>query len=65
MSQLVGSVPSELEEQANFFDAWKSGTIQVEGASRGRGVTLDVPAQIPEAHLDGLYWTNDGRKISV
>lgn len=65
MSQVVGFVPSELEEQANFFDAWKSGAIQVEGASRGRGVTLDVPAQIPEAHLDGVYWTNYGRRISV
>ena len=65
MSDVVGSVPEELEEQANFFDSWQSAAIEVEGASRGRGVTLQVPAQISEAELDGIYWTNYGRRISI
>jgi hypothetical protein len=65
MSEVVGSVPAELEEQADFFDSWRSGAIEVEGASRGRGVTLDVPAQLSEADLDDIYWTNYGRRISI
>jgi len=65
MSEVVGSVPSELEDQATFFDSWKSAAIEVEGASRGRGVTLDIPGQLPAAHLDGIYWTNYGRRVSI
>lgn len=63
--EVVSSVPSELEKQANFFDSWKSGAIEVDGASRGRGVILAIPAQLSEAHLDGIYWTNFGRRISI
>jgi hypothetical protein len=64
MSEVVGSVPAELEESADFYDAWESGTINVEGAIRGRGVRLDLPDQLPEGYLDGVYWTNFGRRIS-
>ena len=63
--EVVSSVPSALEEQANFFDAWKSGAIEVEGASLGRGVILKIPDQLPEGHLDGIYWTKFGRRISI
>jgi hypothetical protein len=65
MADVVGAVPSELNLFADFYDAWKSGTIEVEGATRGRGVRLDIPDQLPEGHLDGVYWTNFGRRISM
>lgn len=54
--EAVGVVPEKLEELLDYYDAWKSGLIEVEGATRGRGVTLEVPQQLPEADLDGQYW---------
>lgn len=65
MSEVVASVPAELEEWAYFFDAWKSGTINVEGATRRRGVRLDIPDQLPEGYMDGVYWTKFGLRIST
>lgn len=62
MKEVVGSVPPELEQFLDFYDAWKSGYINVEGATRGRGVTFETPQQLSEAHLDGAYWTNFGRQ---
>jgi hypothetical protein len=64
MGQVVGAVPTELEVYADFYDSWKSGAIEVEGASRGRGVTLESPEQLPEGCLDGVYWTHFGRGLS-
>ena len=61
LGQVVGAVPVELEVYADFYDSWKSGTIEVEGASRGRGVTLELPEQLPDGCLDGVYWTHFGR----
>ena len=63
--EVVGSVPAELEECSNYFDAWKSGALEVQGATRGRRVTLDTPDQLEEGHLDGVYWVNYGRRISI
>ena len=60
MKDVVGIVPEELEEVWDYYDAWKSGLIEVEGASRGRGVTLEIPQQLPEADLDGQYWIKYG-----
>jgi DDE superfamily endonuclease len=57
----VGSViPAGQAEYLDYFDAWKSGAIEVEGATRGRGVALVRPKQLPEGYLDGVYWTNYG-----
>lgn len=64
MAQVVGAVPAELEAYADFYDSWKSGAIEVEGASRGRGITLELPEQLPEGCLDGVYWTHYGRGLS-
>lgn len=60
--EVVGIVPEKFEELLDFYDAWKSGLIEVEGATRGRGVTLEIPHQLPEAALDGQYWANFGCK---
>ena len=60
IKEVVGIVPEKLEELLEYYDAWKSGLIEVEGASRGRGVTLEIPQQLSEADLDGQYWTNYG-----
>lgn len=57
MGQVVGAVPAALEEALDFYDSWNSGAINVDGASRGRGVTLEIPQQLPEAGLDGHYWS--------
>jgi hypothetical protein len=64
MGHVVGSVPAELEVYADFYDSWKSAAIEVEGASRGRGITLELPEQLPEGCLDGVYWTHFGRRLS-
>lgn len=60
MKGVVGAVPKELEEALDFYDSWQSGAINVEGASRGRGVTLEIPQQLSEGHLDGSYWSKYG-----
>ena len=60
MKEVVGIVPKEFEELIEFYDAWKSGIIDVEGAHRGRGVTLEIPQQLSDAYLSGKYWTNYG-----
>lgn len=57
---VVGAVPAELEEALDFYDSWKSGAINVNGTSRGRGVTLEIPHQLQQAHLDGHYWSKYG-----
>jgi len=61
LGQVVSSVPAQLEVFADYYDSWKSGAIEVDGASRGRGVTLEIPEQLPEGYLDGVYWTHFGR----
>lgn len=60
MKGVAGAVPQELEEALEFFDSWESGAINVDGASRGRGVTLETPQQLQQAHLDGHYWSKFG-----
>jgi hypothetical protein len=60
MSNVVGAVPAELEEVLDYYDSWASGAIDVDGASRGRGVTMETPQQLPEAQLSGRYWTRFG-----
>jgi hypothetical protein len=58
--EAVGAVPEKLEELLDYYDAWKSGLIEVEGATRGRGVTLEIPQQLSDADLDGQYWIKYG-----
>lgn len=60
MKNTVGAVPKELEKALDFYDSWQSGAINVEGASRGRGVTLEIPQQLSQGHLDGHYWSSYG-----
>ena len=60
LKQVTGLVPSELEDFLDYYDAWKSGSIKVEGAFRGRGIVLERPQQLTDNHLDGLYWTKYG-----
>jgi hypothetical protein len=60
LKEVVGVVPEKLEEFLDYYDAWKSGLIEVEGATPGRGVTLEIPQQLAEADLDGHYWRNYG-----
>ena len=60
LEEVVGMIPKELELAQDYYDAWKSGEIDVEGASRGRGVTLETPQQVRGGHLDGEYWSKYG-----
>jgi transposase len=60
MKEVVGIVPKEYEELMEFYEAWKNGVIEVSGATRGRGVTLDTPQQLSDGYLSGQYWTNYG-----
>jgi hypothetical protein len=58
--EVVGIVPKEYEELIEFYEAWKNGVIDVEGAYLGRGVTLEIPQQLFHSYLSGNYWTNYG-----
>ena len=58
MTEVVGLVPPQHEELLDYYDSWSSGQIDIEGASRGRGVTIEIPQQLEEGHMHGLYWTN-------
>jgi hypothetical protein len=62
MNEVVGQLPEHYMEIVDFYDAWCSGAIDVEGADRGRGVTTELPQQLHDGHLSGPYWTNYGRK---
>jgi hypothetical protein len=64
MKEVVGLIPEEMEDLQNFYDSWISGAINVEGATRGRGITMKSPGQLSDLHLDGVYWTNFGRKMT-
>jgi hypothetical protein len=60
-ASVIGVVPAELEGALDFFDSWKSGAINVEGASRGRGITLEIPKQLRDGTLDGTIGRNMGQ----
>lgn len=62
MKEVVGEVPEQLEATLDYYDAWVSGAIEVDGADPGRGVTDEAPLQLTEARLDGKYWQNYGYK---
>jgi len=56
MRSVQREVPSKLEEMKEFFESWELGIINVEGATIGRGLSIEPPQQIPEGYLDGIYW---------
>jgi hypothetical protein len=60
MKEVGRVIPEEKADYLDFYDCWKSGAIEVEGASRGRGVTLERPQQLRGGNLDGKYWTKFG-----
>jgi hypothetical protein len=53
-------LPEEMQAYLDIYDAWESGAVNVEGATRGRRVTLKTPMQLPEGNLDGVYWSRFG-----
>lgn len=62
LKEVTGLVPAELEDFRDFYDSWKSATIEVDGATRGRGIVLERPQQLIDNHLDGIYWSKYGGK---
>jgi hypothetical protein len=60
LKEVTGLVPEKIAEHLDFYDAWASGAIEVAGAHRARGVSLEKPKQLDEAYLDGPHWTNFG-----
>lgn len=60
LKDVVGLVPEEYANHLDYYDAWSSGHINVEGATLGRGVSLELPLQLEEGHLDGRRWSNYG-----
>lgn len=58
-------IPEEMQAYLDLYDSWKSGAVDVEGATRGRGVTLEIPMQLPEGNLDGEYWGKYGRASTL
>lgn len=62
LKEVVSEVPEELVDYHNFYEAWKNGVFNVEGATRGRGIVLEAPSQLKESNMDGVYWNKFGRK---
>ena len=60
LKEVGALIPPGKQEYLDYYDAWKSGFIEVEGATRGRGVILETPEQLPDGYMDGVYWTNFG-----
>jgi hypothetical protein len=60
LREVVGLAPEKLENLQDYYDAWVSGHIDVEGATRGRSDPLELPQQLHESELDGRYWVRYG-----
>lgn len=60
LKQVVGLVPEKLVQHLDFYDAWSSGHVRVEGANLARRVTLGQSFQLEEGQLDGRRWSNFG-----
>ena len=60
LKEVKGLIPEQVQQHLEFYDAWSSGVVRVEGANLGRGVALEQPLQLPEGHLDGRRWSNFG-----
>jgi hypothetical protein len=60
LKEVRGGVPPQLEEIREFYDAWRSGAIDVEGAHLTRAVPLELPKQLPTGRLEGKYWVHYG-----
>ena len=60
MKEIGSLVPPEIESYRSYYDAWVSGSIEIEGAKLHRGVELTLPGQLPEGYMDGVYWTKFG-----
>ena len=60
MKEIGFLVPPEIESYRSYYDAWVSGSIEIEGAKLHRGVELTLPGQLPEGYMDGVYWTKFG-----
>jgi len=60
LKEVKGLIPEQVEQHLEFYDAWSSGHIHIEGARRGRGVSLEQPSQLIEGYLDGRRWSNFG-----
>jgi hypothetical protein len=60
MKEVRCGIPPDLHDIWNFYDAWKSGSLDVEGVSLPRDVPLERPLQLRNTDLDGIYWNNYG-----
>lgn len=60
LKEVTGIVPAAAADHLDFYDAWASGAVEVVGAHRARGVTLEKPRQLEDGYLDGCHWTNFG-----
>lgn len=56
MKDVRGSIPEKNQSSWEFYEAWKSQAIEVEGVLRSKGSPLEIPTQLPEGELDGRYW---------
>ena len=56
MKDVRGSIPEKNQSSWEFYEAWKSQAIEVEGVLRPKVSPLEIPMQLPEGELDGRYW---------
>lgn len=60
LKEVGALIPQQAAQHLDYYDAWSSGHIQVEGANLARGVTWEQPLQLQEGYLDGRRWSNFG-----
>jgi hypothetical protein len=64
LKEVLGVIPTKMTKMLEYYDAWKSGQIEVEGATRGRKVALEIPQHLEGEELDGEYWTKFGGVVA-
>jgi hypothetical protein len=58
LKEVVNLVPEKIVQHEDFYESWVSGHIEVDCATRARGVRLENPSQVQEGFMDGIYWNN-------
>lgn len=60
LKEVIGLVPRQVADYADFYDSWSSGAVKVEGAKLHRGVVYEEPQQLGDCELDGDHWVHYG-----
>ena len=54
------TIPEELQEHADYHEAWANGSFTVDGISAPRAIPFERPTLPEDDALDGVYWREWG-----